>query len=673
MFVEYVDSKYFGRSIGGRSIEKRRGLTRLCEVLDEVLDKGVPKLVVFSSPTGYGKSALVPLLADYVRTTIALGLSKVTHVLPMRSMVEHLAHRAERMGRELGLGISIGAQCSLPLGHLKDPMFERDYVVTTLDSYALNMFKVTVFVRSMHAYYEVARAHIYTSFTVFDEAHLFIEEGRPFAAFSTCIERLVSMQLPVLIITATIPSHMIRSLLETLRSIGLGRVYEESKILVVGLPDEKGTYPKELRDRIELVEDRDWIDRTLNVSYETSIQTVNRGNRSEIIENLVKHSNGTTLIVENSPRNCIDVARSVAKLGRDMVVLHGRMRMIDRVAASRILYDAMDRHRDIVVVATQVVEAGIDIDARTLITDAAPMPQLVQRCGRVCRYLEEGSRCKVYVLFNTDSVNTESNRYGPYDLGEVDWSLKLLRFVKDHGYEIGWRTPSYSQVTDNGRKMTTYLRLLELWAEKIGLGNKLSLNDDDRRFVEVLRYVDEMVTLRGRDVYENVLKKIGSFVKDYPMVSLIACRGIDKVEDVGPGLAEALEDCMVYELDRYGIDIDSFAYAITFFSIPVDLGYLRRLLSDRNSVARITMDKNNSRIVFVSIDEYGYLGTVSIDLSTVSNAVEHAVSEQGDVSAWYELLDRYSREGILVGILVPWSSIEPPLSEAGFEVPLGLV
>src|SRR5690606_24214564 len=38
-----------------------------------------------------------------------------------------------------------------------------------------------------------------------------------------------------------------------------------------------------------------------------------------------------------------------------------------------------------IVVATQVVEAGLDLDAATMITEAPPWPSLVQRAGRVNR------------------------------------------------------------------------------------------------------------------------------------------------------------------------------------------------------------------------------------------------------------------------------------------------
>jgi CRISPR-associated endonuclease/helicase Cas3 len=46
------------------------------------------------------------------------------------------------------------------------------------------------------------------------------------------------------------------------------------------------------------------------------------------------------------------------------------------------------RHHGLIVVATQVIEAGVDISAKTLFTELAPWPSLVQRFGRCNRFGE---------------------------------------------------------------------------------------------------------------------------------------------------------------------------------------------------------------------------------------------------------------------------------------------
>ncbi len=90
-----------------------------------------------------------------------------------------------------------------------------------------------------------------------------------------------------------------------------------------------------------------------------------------------------TLVVLNT----VDAARSVYKQLRKnspakATLLHSRFRATERQPLmDEVTGDAHDR----IVVATQVVEAGIDLSAAVLITEAAPWPSLVQRAGRCNR------------------------------------------------------------------------------------------------------------------------------------------------------------------------------------------------------------------------------------------------------------------------------------------------
>jgi CRISPR-associated endonuclease/helicase Cas3 len=67
-----------------------------------------------------------------------------------------------------------------------------------------------------------------------------------------------------------------------------------------------------------------------------------------------------------------------------------------------------------IIVATQVIEAGVDISARTLVTELAPWSSLVQRFGRVARYDGE-SGCVVVV----GSVPADAKAGAPYSVCEL--------------------------------------------------------------------------------------------------------------------------------------------------------------------------------------------------------------------------------------------------------------
>jgi CRISPR-associated endonuclease/helicase Cas3 len=77
-------------------------------------------------------------------------------------------------------------------------------------------------------------------------------------------------------------------------------------------------------------------------------------------------------------------------------LIHSRFRSLDRKTKMDRLIDADEALRPnaqkndlyphgVIVVATQVIEAGIDVSAQTMITELAPWPSMVQRFGRLNR------------------------------------------------------------------------------------------------------------------------------------------------------------------------------------------------------------------------------------------------------------------------------------------------
>jgi CRISPR-associated endonuclease/helicase Cas3 len=94
------------------------------------------------------------------------------------------------------------------------------------------------------------------------------------------------------------------------------------------------------------------------------------------------HRDGAlTLVVLNTVDAARAVYKALAKQPTERMLLHSRFRGADRTRLMELLTDGTSR----IVVATQVVEAGIDINASVLITEAAPWPSLVQRAGRCNR------------------------------------------------------------------------------------------------------------------------------------------------------------------------------------------------------------------------------------------------------------------------------------------------
>lgn len=112
--------------------------------------------------------------------------------------------------------------------------------------------------------------------------------------------------------------------------------------------------------------------------------------------------------------------------GTDLRLVHSRFRPAERVAWRR---EFLGREHcrsgvDRIIVATQVVEAGVDISAGYLVTDLAPWPSLVQRFGRAARY---GGSAEVIVAVRP--VDDASARpYAAEELTAAD-TVALARVV----------------------------------------------------------------------------------------------------------------------------------------------------------------------------------------------------------------------------------------------------
>jgi CRISPR-associated endonuclease/helicase Cas3 len=105
-----------------------------------------------------------------------------------------------------------------------------------------------------------------------------------------------------------------------------------------------------------------------------------------------RHRPGTlTLVVINTVDAAQHLYRQLRDGGGDCTLLHSRFRTIERAERLIAAIGQSDEpgqpgpSRGRIVVTTQVVEAGVDLDAALLVTEAAPWSSLIQRTGRCNR------------------------------------------------------------------------------------------------------------------------------------------------------------------------------------------------------------------------------------------------------------------------------------------------
>ncbi|MGH3903133.1 MAG: type I-G CRISPR-associated helicase/endonuclease Cas3g, partial [Pseudonocardiaceae bacterium] len=136
-----------------------------------------------------------------------------------------------------------------------------------------------------------------------------------------------------------------------------------------------------------------------------------------------EHRTGTrTLVVLNTVGRATAVFGELARLAPDaeLVLLHSRFRPADRQEQTRRALSPPGNDGSIVV-ATQVLEAGVDLTSETLITEVAPWSSIVQRSGRCNR---DGLASDARLLWTTPPPGSKNHL--PYEAAELDHTSTVL-------------------------------------------------------------------------------------------------------------------------------------------------------------------------------------------------------------------------------------------------------
>lgn len=348
------------------------------------LAHATPPPSVVHLPTGSGKTQA--LIAAWLHQRRAgSGPRRLVYALPMRSLVEQTVRVARDMREQLGL-----APDDLPVHVLMggEPVPKDDWrlrpaadqiIVGTIDmllSRALNRG----YAESRFAW-PVAFGLLNSDCRwVFDEVQL-MGPARATSAQLDGLRATFGTALPceTVWVSATVDAGA----LETVDRPQLGEVWT--------LPEEDRS--GRLATRLEATKRLERVD--LNgikdadaprAIAELAIDRHVRGTRTLIVLNRVDRA-------QDAFRRLLEVRDDPVELG--VVLLHSRFRPPDR---KRHMQEMLGEPPPggAIIVATQVVEAGIDISSRTLLTETAPFSSIVQRLGRCNR---EGEYPEATVLW----------------------------------------------------------------------------------------------------------------------------------------------------------------------------------------------------------------------------------------------------------------------------------
>lgn len=145
----------------------------------------------------------------------------------------------------------------------------------------------------------------------------------------------------------------------------------------------------------------------------------------------------TTLAILNRVDRAKDLCAALDKLAKkqalpERVLVHSRFRPMEREPLSARIKEAGEK----IIIATQAIEAGVDISARTLITELAPWSSLVQRFGRCNRKGEFNATGGADILWINLEADDPKNAVGlalPYTPAQLATARELLRQAEPVG------------------------------------------------------------------------------------------------------------------------------------------------------------------------------------------------------------------------------------------------
>lgn len=145
---------------------------------------------------------------------------------------------------------------------------------------------------------------------------------------------------------------------------------------------------------------------------------------------LHRDADGTVGCVLNRVATAVDVAAALRDQGLRVQLLVGRLRPADvaRLRADHPGLLTVEGNREVdVLVATQTVEVGVDLDLQGLVTELAPGSALAQRAGRVNR-LGRRQQGRIVVAV-PETPLTDRAETAPYTVDDLDAALTWLHQV----------------------------------------------------------------------------------------------------------------------------------------------------------------------------------------------------------------------------------------------------
>lgn len=380
------------------------------------------KNVILSVPTGAGKTwaSVMPFL--YAKQNEMVDFpQKMIYSLPLRTLANSIYTDIETaLDKEniKSLYPELSTLMSIQTGEYSDDSyFEKGIIFSTIDQTLSNFLCFPLPLSQRQA--NINAGSLIGSYLVFDEFHLL--DPKLSMATSIGMIRLLRNLCRVCIMTATLTDDYIQF------------IKKELGFEVVSIND----FPEDIKKINSL---RPAIGKDIKKSV--SICLDSKINAPDI---LLKHKN-KTIVICNRVETAQNLYLELEKIkGNDtkLLCIHSRYFDSDRKKQEYLIKEYFGKgnaKHNAILVATQVVEAGMDISCDVMHTEISPINSFLQRAGRCARFENEYGDIFVYDVLNLEekekiTIVTEdkedkaeirrlNNKYLPYNkkLCEISFS-----------------------------------------------------------------------------------------------------------------------------------------------------------------------------------------------------------------------------------------------------------
>lgn len=348
------------------------------------------KNIILQAPTGAGKTfaSLWPFYVGWAASQSQMP-QKCVYAVPMRVLANQFEEEVKRLVTE-EMRFKKPPKVKKQTGEYKDdPEFRADITFATIDQilsgWLMAPYSLPRRLGNLNAGAFVG------SYLIFDEFHLF----DPDSTLPTTLQMLKTLKgsTPFILMTATFSQEMLEKLAVHLDATP----FLLTDDMLAGIPaqeKERRFYTTDTPMTFKDEEKQVWAE-------ETAVSHIIQTHQNQTV------AKPRTLVVCNQVERAQAVytaLRDKAPTGITVRLLHSRFLKEDRQDIEEFVRDEFQKDKSkqtvssLIVVATQVVEVGLDMSCAVLHTELAPAASVLQRAGRCARYPSEFGQVYVYPL-----------------------------------------------------------------------------------------------------------------------------------------------------------------------------------------------------------------------------------------------------------------------------------